>query len=81
MQAKTKKCFAINEISKQPTFVHFFEMGETFCQIFDSVFRAKDKKSKLVRYISAKNKTKLFRVNLIYDVITENGDNKFWQKR
>ena len=47
MQVKNKKCIAINEISEQPTFVHFFEMSEAFCQIFDSVFWAKDETVKI----------------------------------
>ena len=81
MQVKNKKCIAINEISKQPTFVHFFEMSEAFCQIFDLVFWAKDETVKISPLHFRKKQNEVIQINLIYDVITENCDNKFRHKR
>ena len=60
-QAKNKKCFAVNAISKQRTFSHLFTFSKWvkfFVKTIDLVFWAEVEKSKITPLLSAKNKTK-----------------------
>ena len=52
MQAKAKKFYAVNAISRQHTFFSFFsELVEFFLKIIDLVFWEKPKKVKITSFL------------------------------
>ena len=53
-QAKNKKYFAVNAISKQHTFIHFFIVSEWvkfFLKIIDLMFSPKVEKAKITQLV------------------------------